>query len=78
MLIDIARIKKFDDKTINETLIEMLKIIDNLLKYVSEFVKKALQVFKRLQSLLMLTCLVKFLVKLLNSFLIYLFLGQKE
>lgn len=48
MLIDIARIKKFDDKTINETLIEILKIIDNLLKYVSEFVKKALQVFKRL------------------------------
>ena len=44
MLIDIFRIKKYDDKTIIETLINLLKIADNLLKYVSEFVKKALQV----------------------------------
>ncbi len=44
MLLDIARIKKCDDKTIIETLINLLRIADNLLKYVSEFVKKALQV----------------------------------
>jgi hypothetical protein len=44
MLIEIYRIKKYDDKTIIETLINLLKIADNLLKYVSEFVKKALQV----------------------------------
>lgn len=43
-MLDIAKTKKYDEKMINEILIELLKIIDNLLKYVSEFVKKALQV----------------------------------
>jgi hypothetical protein len=46
MILDISRIKRIDDKTISETLIKLLKILDNLLKYVSEFVKKALQVIK--------------------------------
>ena len=44
MLIDISKIKRLDDKTIIETLIKILRIVDNLLKFVSEFVKKALQV----------------------------------
>jgi len=52
MLIDIYRIKKYDDKTIIETLINLLKIADNLLKYVSEFVKKALQVIINLNIIL--------------------------
>ncbi len=46
MLFDISRLKKYDEKMIAEILIELLKIADNLLKYVSEFVKKALQVRK--------------------------------
>jgi hypothetical protein len=48
MIADVARLKKLDDKMIVETLIELLKIADNLLKFVSEFVKKALQVRVRL------------------------------
>ena len=45
MLVDISK-KRLSDKIIAETLIELLKIVDNLLKYVSEFVKKALQAKK--------------------------------
>ena len=41
---DIYRSRRLDDKTVAETLIEILKILDNLLKYLSEFVKKAIQV----------------------------------
>jgi hypothetical protein len=44
MMFEISKLKKYDDKIINEILTELLKITDNLLKYVSEFVKKALQV----------------------------------
>jgi hypothetical protein len=53
MMADIARTKKLDDKMVIETLIELLKITDNLLRFVSEFVKKALQVnfLERLTSL---------------------------
>lgn len=43
-MLDIAKLKKYDDKMLNEMLIELLKITDNLLRYVSDFVKKALQV----------------------------------
>ena len=46
ILTDISKNKKLDEKSIVETLIEVLKIIDNLLKFVSEFVKKALQAKK--------------------------------
>ena len=45
LFLDISKMKKYDEKIINEMLIELLKISDNLLKYVSEFVKKALQVW---------------------------------
>jgi hypothetical protein len=45
MLVDISK-KRLTDKIVTETLIELLKIADNLLKYVSEFVKKALQAKK--------------------------------
>lgn len=41
---DIAKTKKLDDRVVTEVLIDILKIIDNLLKFVSEFVKKAIQV----------------------------------
>lgn len=41
---EIYRSRRLDDKTVAETLIEILKILDNLLKYLSEFVKKAIQV----------------------------------
>lgn len=44
MMLEISKLKKYDDKIINEILIELLKISDNLLKYISDFVKKALQV----------------------------------
>ncbi len=44
ILVDMSKIKKTDDKTVIETLIISLRIADNLLKFVSEFVKKALQV----------------------------------
>ena len=50
MLVDISKIKRIDDKLINEILIELLRIVDNLLKYVSEFVKKALQVPNSLET----------------------------
>lgn len=44
---DVSRLRKGnDDRIIIETLIELLRIVDNLLKYVSEFVKKALQIKK--------------------------------
>lgn len=46
ILIDLSKIKKYDDRIVSETLIEVLKIVDNLLKHVSEFVKKALQMKK--------------------------------
>ena len=36
--------KKLDEKSSLIAVTEILKILDNLLKYVSEFVKKALQV----------------------------------
>jgi serine/threonine-protein kinase ULK4 len=45
MLVDISK-KRLSDKIVTETLIELLRIADNLLKYVSEFVKKALQAKK--------------------------------
>ena len=45
MLVDISK-KRLTDKIVTETLIELLRIADNLLKYVSEFVKKALQAKK--------------------------------
>ena len=45
MLMDVSK-KRLTDKIVSETLIELLKIVDNLLKYVSEFVKKALQAKK--------------------------------
>lgn len=38
--------KNYDEKIVNQVIIELLKISDNLLKYVSEFVKKALQAKK--------------------------------
>lgn len=44
IMLDISKTRKFDESVITETLIDLLKIIDNLLKFVSEFVKKALQV----------------------------------
>lgn len=47
ILSELARVKKLDDKAAVETLIEVLKILDNLLKFVSEFVKKALQAKKQ-------------------------------
>lgn len=46
MLLEISRMKKYDETAINQVLIELLKTSDNLLKYVSEFVKKALQAKK--------------------------------
>jgi len=46
MLLDIHRTRKFDDTQVNQALVELLRISDNLLKYVSEFVKKALQAKK--------------------------------
>lgn len=46
MLLEISKMKKYDETVINQILIELLKISDNLLKYVSEFVKKALQAKK--------------------------------
>jgi hypothetical protein len=47
MIMDLSRLRKGnDDRIIIETLIELLRIVDNLLKYVSEFVKKALQIKK--------------------------------
>ena len=42
---DISRLKKLEDRITIEVLTDVLKIIDNLLKFVSDFVKKALQVF---------------------------------
>lgn len=47
MLMDISRMRRteFDRITI-DTLIELLKILDNLLKYLSELVKRALQMKK--------------------------------
>ena len=38
------KIRKIDEKSSLIAVTEILKILDNLLKYVSEFVKKALQV----------------------------------
>jgi predicted ATP-dependent Lon-type protease len=49
MLVDISK-KRLTDKIVTETLIELLKIADNLLKYVSEFVKKALQAKKDVRA----------------------------
>ncbi|CAF0783549.1 unnamed protein product [Brachionus calyciflorus] len=45
-VMDISKIKKLDDRVTTEVLIDILKIIDNLLKFVSEYVKKALQAKK--------------------------------
>jgi hypothetical protein len=41
---ELKNLKKSDDKSITDSVIQILKILDNLLKYVSEFVKRALQV----------------------------------
>jgi hypothetical protein len=41
---EMQRLKKIEDKAVTDCLIQTLKILDNLLKYVSEFVKRALQV----------------------------------
>ena len=48
MLSDISKIKRLDEKQLIDTLIEALRIIDNLLKFVSELVKKALQVMNHI------------------------------
>lgn len=48
MMLDIARMRRADlsERITVETLAELLKILDNLLKYVSDLVKRALQVKK--------------------------------
>jgi len=46
IMLEIHRMRKYNDTQVNQVLIELLKISDNLLKYVSEFVKKALQAKK--------------------------------
>lgn len=43
---EMSKVRKLDDQFLIETEIEMLKTLDNLLKYVSEFVKRALQAKK--------------------------------
>ena len=46
MMLDILHSKANDSSSVNAILLELLKISDNLLKYVSDFVKKALQAKK--------------------------------
>ena len=48
MIVDISRMRRIDstDRIIIETLVELLKILDNLLRYLSELVKRALQAKK--------------------------------
>lgn len=41
------KMRKIDEKSSLIAITEILKILDNLLKYVSEFVKKALQVSRK-------------------------------
>lgn len=46
MMLDILRMKSHEAAGVNAVLLELLRISDNLLRYVSEFVKKALQAKK--------------------------------
>lgn len=48
MVLDISRMRRVEvsDRITAETLVELLKILDNLLRYLSEFVKRAIQAKK--------------------------------
>lgn len=48
MIVDMSRMRRteWSDRITVETLIELLKILDNLLRYLSEFVKRVLQAKK--------------------------------